>query len=168
MKCRWGRRDQVPPRAAGFTLIEAVIVVSIVFVLVAMSLPFVQGAIETYRMQSAVSSVTGAIRSTRYQAISDAVPYALVFSKAAGTYQVQWDPTNTGAFVIKPAADGTPLAPVPVAGSPTAGVNADTTFQFRPSGQVSATVGAMTMNVQYHGQTKTITVTPYGNITVTP
>jgi hypothetical protein len=119
-------------------------------------------------MQSAVSSITGAIRSTRYQAISDAVPYALAFSKTAGTYQVQWDPTNTGVFVVKPAPDGTPLPPVPVAGSPAASINADTTFQFRPSGQVSATAGAMTMNVQYHGQAKSITVTPYGNITITP
>jgi type IV pilus assembly protein PilA len=165
MKCRWIRRNRARSRAEGFTLIEISIVVAILLVLLVIAVPTVQGAIETYRMQGAVSNITGAIRSTRYQAISDAVPYTLAFSKAAGTYQVQWDPTNTGTFVAKTDANGTPLAPIPVA---PAFIGADTTFQFRPSGQVSAAVGAMTMSAQYHGQTKAITVTPYGNITVTP
>jgi hypothetical protein len=45
-------------------------------------------------------------------------------------------------------------------------MNQDTTLQFKPNGSVSATTGALTFQLTYQGMTKTITVSTYGNISV--
>jgi len=47
-------------------------------------------------------------------------------------------------------------------------LNQNTTLQFKPSGLVTATTGAMTMTLTYGPNTKTITVSNYGNVNVTP
>jgi hypothetical protein len=56
---------------------------------------------------------------------------------------------------------------IPITSSAVA-ISAATTLEFRPNGQVSATTGAMNFNMSYQGVTKTITVSTYGNVNVTP
>src|ERR1700674_8593 len=56
-------------RQRGFSIIEMVVVVAIVLIVTATSIPLVNSSIKFYQLQSAVASVTGVIRSTRFQAV---------------------------------------------------------------------------------------------------
>ncbi|HKV91953.1 MAG TPA: GspH/FimT family pseudopilin [Candidatus Angelobacter sp.] len=146
----------------GFTLIELVIVLVITVIMTAIAVPMLNNVMNNYRLRAAVSSVTGAIQSSRYQAISSGFAYQIVLKKTAGTFQVQSDPNHVGTF--SNVGNAIPLASssIPVV------LGADTTLQFRPSGLVAATVGNSTLTLAYGGKTETITVSSYGNIKVTP
>lgn len=138
------------------------VTVAIGIVVAAIAVPTVNYVMNTYRLRAAVSSVTGAIQTTRYQAIQAGYAYQVVLSKANNTFQVQSDPNRTGTFANVGSA-------TPVAGSGVPIVlGADTTLQFRPSGLVSATTGSTTITMTYGTKTETITVTSYGNVKVTP
>jgi Tfp pilus assembly protein FimT len=142
-----------------------VIVVAVGLVLAAIAVPVVQGSLQYFALRSAASSATGAIQATRYQAIFNGCPYQVVFSKANARYQVQGkiaDANGNCAAGFTDVGIETPLSGSPVT------LNQDTTLMFRPSGLTQATVGTMTMTLSYYGQTKTITVTGYGNTKVTP
>jgi Tfp pilus assembly protein FimT len=134
-------------------------------ILAAVAAPLLRNAMNFFNVRSAVSSVTGAIQSTRFQAIFHGCPYALAFSKAAMTYQVSaQQPSPTGC-----AAAFTNIgSAIPIANASSVTLNQDVTFQFRPGGLTQATVGAPTLVLDCHGSTETITVSTYGNITVTP
>ncbi|HKD83090.1 MAG TPA: GspH/FimT family pseudopilin [Candidatus Angelobacter sp.] len=146
----------------GFTLIELLVTVAIGIIVAAMAVPTVNYVLSTYRLRAAVSSVTGAIQTTRYQAIQAGYAYQVLFSQTNKTFQVQSDPNRTGTFAN--VGNAIPLAGtgVPVV------LGADTTLQFRPSGLVSATAGSTTITLTYGSKTETITVTSYGNVKVTP
>ena len=148
--------------ARGFTLLELLFVVLIATILTVIALPVLNNTMDAYRLRSAVSSVTGAIQTTRYQAISDGFPYQIVLKSASSTMQVQSDPGRTGLFTN--VGNAIPLASssIPVV------LGADTTLQFRPSGVVAATVGGQNLTLTYRGKTETITVSSYGTIKVTP
>ena len=146
----------------GFTLLELVFVVLIGIVITAMAIPLVNNVMGLYRLRSAVASVTGAIQTTRYQAISNGVPYQVAFSTANGTYQVQNDPNFSGNFVNVGAALPLGNTSLPVI------LGTSTTLRFRPSGIVTAPVGSTVLTLTYGGKTETITVSSYGNVKVTP
>jgi len=151
-----------PRRMGGFSIIELVIVIAIMSIVAAIAVPSIQSSVQLYRLRSAASSVQGVIQTTRYQAISSGYPFAVVFSKANSTYQVQSDPTNTNTF-------GNVGGTVPLSGSSAAAtIDQDATLQFRPSGLVIATTGTTTVQVSYYGNTETVQVSSYGNIKVTP
>jgi len=151
-----------PGSSRGFTLVEMIFVVGIVLLVAAMSIPTINKVMTTYRLRSAVASITGAIQTTRYQAISSGYPFQLVLSTTTSTFQVQSDPGLTGTFAN--VGNAVPLAnsSIPVT------LGAPTTLRFRPSGLVTAAVGATTLSLSYGGKTETITVSNYGNIKVTP
>ncbi|MGZ4829364.1 MAG: GspH/FimT family protein [Candidatus Angelobacter sp.] len=133
-----------------------------------MAVPLVSNVMGTYRLRSAVSSVTGVIQTARYQAISSGYAYQLVLNKTASTFQVQNDPNRTGTFTnyCVPAALS---CAIPLSNSAIPVVlGADTTLQFRPSGIVTATAGSTTLTLTYGGKVETITVSSYGNVKVTP
>lgn len=152
----------------GFSLIEMVLVTAILLITVVMALPLLNNIMSTYRLNSAVSSVTGFIQSARYQALSSGYGYQVVFNKAASTIQIQSDPNriNTYTNLCVPAAASCPI-PISGSGIPVV-LGADTTLQFRPSGIVTATTGSTTLTLAYGGKTETITVSSYGNVKVTP
>jgi prepilin-type N-terminal cleavage/methylation domain-containing protein len=153
---------ETPKPARGFSLIEMIFVVGIVLLMSVMAVPLVNNAMVIYRLRAAVSSVTGAIQTTRYQAISSGYPYQVVFNATANTLQVQSDPNFTGTFAN--VGNSIPLAgsSIPVV------LGTSTTLQFRPSGIVAATVGSTTLTLTYGAKTETITVSSYGNVKVTP
>lgn len=164
MTCHGFRRGRVPS-ARGFTLLEVLIVVAIVFVLAALSMPLVQNTFAYFRLRGAASSVTGAIQSTRYQALQNGYPYAVALNKAASIYQIQNDPTNAGLFVNVGNA-----IPLSGSGNPVA-LDADKSFTFRPSGRVFSPQADANGNTTLtltasNGKTATITVSRYGNINV--
>lgn len=155
-------------RTLGFSLIEMVLVVAVMLITAVIALPLLNNIMSTYRLRSAVSSVTGFIQSARYQALSSGYGYQVVLNKAASTIQIQSDPNriNTYTNLCVPAAASCPI-PLSGSGIPVV-LGADTTLQFRPSGIVTATAGSTTLTLAYGGKTETITVSSYGNVKVTP
>jgi type II secretory pathway pseudopilin PulG len=144
----------------GFSLAEITVVLAIGIILTAMAIPQVQSAIYNYRLRGAVSMATWAIQSTRYQALMEAYPYQVVFTSANGSYQIQNSPTANGTYTNVGTA-------VPLSGSVIA-LSADTTLNFKPNGSVLATAGALNFTLTYQGVCQKVTVTNYGNVSITP
>jgi len=141
-------------------MIELFVALTVSMVVMGFAIPVMRQSTARYRLSGAVSSVTGAIRATRYLALMKGYRYRLAISPTAKTYQLQNDPERDGSY----ANDGTA---VPITSSAVT-ISAATTLEFRPNGQVVATTGAMNLDVAYNGVTKTIAVSTYGNVTVTP
>ena len=154
-----------PSRSSrGFTTIELVVTIAIGLTVAAIAIPGVFSAVRYFQFRSAVASLTGAIQAARYQAIFKGCPYQLAINMAAYNYQVS-------AQASTPAGCNGVFAPVggvvPLSGSGIT-LGADTTLQFRPGGSVQAIVGAQTLTLNSHGNVETITVSNYGNVTVSP
>src|ERR1019366_3923878 len=81
---RRGRRQN--SSSAAYSLIELMLVVAIAMVLGAMAIPQARSAIASYELAAAVDSASGAIQTTRYQAIMHGYPYQVAFSSANKTF----------------------------------------------------------------------------------
>lgn len=156
--------------ADGFSIIELLIIVCLVMILAAIGIPTTRSAIATYQLDAAVDSVTGAIQSTRYQAIMHGYLYQVDFNSANNQIQVSSEVPPATAFSTVGAA-------VPISGSPvTLGVGTPSSnsaghaiLQFKGNGSVSVASGQpspLSLTVFYHGATKTITVSKYGSTTI--
>ena len=145
------------PRTSGFSMLEATLVMLVAMVLTAIAVPTVKSVVNNYRLNSAVAMAKWAIQSTRFQALSSGYPYQVAFTASTDSYQVQNLPSgstyaNVGGVV--------PLAAWPMT------FNQDTTINFKPNGMVTATVGSNSFTITYKGVTATLTVSNYGNVTV--
>jgi prepilin-type N-terminal cleavage/methylation domain-containing protein len=168
------RRNHLQGRASasGFTLIELLIVVAIGIVTTAIAVPVIQNSLRYYALRSAVSAVTGAIQSNRYNAIFHGCQYQVAFTASTNSYTVATtsDPAGSGTCL---AALGTPSAAIPLPGaSRGASLAANSTLVFYPSGKVTATLGpanpaTLTLNLSPL-PAETITVSNYGSVNVTP
>jgi len=152
--------SRVPRKESGFSMIEVIFVCMVTIILAAIAVPGVGSVVNYYHLQGAVASATWAVQSTRYQALMAGYPYQVVFSKANSTYQIQDLPTGAGTYANVGTA-------VPLSGQ-TIALNQDTTLRFSPNGSVSAPAGALTFTITFNGSTKSITVSTYGNVKVTP
>ena len=148
----------------GFSLLELTMTLAVGITLAAIAVPVVRSSIQYFRVRSAVSSVTGAIQSTRYRAIFDGCPYALSFDKTANTFQAASEASSGGSC----AAVFTNVGTAVPFGSKAVALNQNVTLQFKPSGYVQATTGTTTLILTYGSTTKTIAVSSYGNVNVTP
>ena len=133
----------------------------------AITVPSVQSFLYYYRLRSAVASVTWAIQSTRFQALEQGYPYQVTITGTSSgsafsspSYQIASEPVGTSSFTATATA-------VPLSGSPVV-LNAITVLQFKGNGSVSATTGSLSFTLTYQGNTKTVTVSNYGNVDVTP
>jgi type II secretion system protein H len=156
--------------AAGFSLLEAVIVMLVALVMAAMAIPAARSAIASYELDAAVDSVTGAIQSTRYQAIMRGYPYQVDVNGTTNQIQVSSE--------IPPATTYSAIAAaLPISSdSVTVGVGTANTsstghaiLQCKPNGAIliaSGQAATMSLTISYNGTTKTVTVSNYGSITV--
>lgn len=148
----------------GFSMVEIMMVLLVSMIVTGFAVPTIRSVLSLYRLRSAVSNVTWAVQSTRYQALMQGYPFQVTFSSPGGgaspIYQIASKPIGAGSF----SDVGTS---VPLSGSPVT-LSATTVLQFKPNGSVTATTGALNFNVAYSGITKTVTVSNYGNIAVTP
>jgi len=136
-------------------------VVAIGTVITTISVPMTKTALKAYHLNAAVSAVTGAIQSTRYQAIMHGYHYNITFDTASQSYQVgSKAPPATGFSNVGTAIPWCPTGDVTMSPS--------TTLEFFPGGTVTATTGSMSFSVSNGTTTKTITVSGVGNVTVTP
>ncbi len=151
-------------RSRGFSVLELVGVIAVALVMSAMAAPVIQSSLSTFRLRSAVASVTGAIQSTRYRAIFDGCPYQIAFSKAANTYQVSSTVTGAGCAAAFTNVGG----PVPFACTSQVALNQDVTLQFSPGGSLQVIAGSLAFNLNSQGSSnyKAITVSKYGSIKV--
>ena len=151
-------------RNRGYSLLELIGVIAIGMIMAAMSLPIIKSVLQTYRLQSAASTISGGIASTRYKAIVDGCPYAIAIKQASNTYQVST--TSTGGTCAAAFSNVGPA--IPFGYTTQIGLNQDTTFQFSPGGSVQVTSGAQSFTLSYIGTTnlKTVQVSSYGSVTV--
>jgi len=156
----------------GFTLLEMVIVLAIMVITTVIAVPVATSTMNSYYVNNAVTSLTGAVQTTRYQSISNGYPYALVINAAASTYQVQSDPTRSGTFAnVGNAIPFSSMVNI---------LSQNTTLVFRPGGAVCLNTsiacvcptnssGWCTMSITYRtNPTEVITVSPYGQTSVAP
>jgi Tfp pilus assembly protein FimT len=146
-------------------MLELCVAMAIVAVMTAIALPVVKSSLNAYKVSSAVASVTNAVQTTRYRAISTGYPFQVIFTAATSTYQIQSDPTDTGNF----ANVGNPIVFTPVLNM----MNQTTTLTFRPGGAVASPQalanGITPMTLTYSNATpELISVSAYGRINVTP
>jgi Tfp pilus assembly protein FimT len=145
-------------RTLGYSTVELIMAMLVGTILTAMAVPQARTILNNYRLQGAVANCTWAIQSTRYQALEQGYPYRVVFSASGRTYQIQNLPTGATSYVNVGTA-------VPISGVAVA-LNQDTTLQFKPNGSVTATTGSLTFQASYQGLTRTVTVSTYGDITI--
>lgn len=139
---------------------EIMIVILIGIIMTAIAIPEVQSVVYNYRLRGAISSATWAIQSTRYQALMEGYPFQVAFTATTNNYQIQSQVPPAAVFSNVGTA-------VPLSGSPIV-LSADTTLQFKPNGSVSAPVGALNFKITYQGICQKVTVTNYGNVSITP
>jgi len=149
---------------SGFSLLELTMTLAVGITLAALAVPAVKSSVQYFRVRSAVSSITGAIQSTRYRAIFDGCPYNISISSTGNTFQVASEAVSGGTC----ATTFTNVGGADPFGSPAVVLNQNVTLQFKPSGFVQATTGSTTFTLSYGSTTKTVTVSNYGNINVTP
>jgi prepilin-type N-terminal cleavage/methylation domain-containing protein len=171
MQNRGKARSRRHAASRGFSLIELVFVVLIGLVLSSMAVPVIQSSFRYFQLRSAVSSLTGAIQSTRYQAVFHGCSYKIVFTAATYNYQVSSEAPLAAAPTVCAAAFTNVGAAIPLTGNGIT-LNADATFTFSPSGAVTPGAGNAVAGIvltQTHIQSpETITVSNYGKVLVTP
>lgn len=148
------------------TVIELVVATAIIFVTFAFSLPVIQSTITSYHLTEASSAVSGAIQSTRYQAIMRGCPYTIAFAQNTGNYQIGAQ-SISGTPPACAATFSDVGAPLPWTTSGDVNLGASTTLQLNPNGTVVATVGSLVLTLTNGAGTKTITVSGVGNVTAT-
>jgi prepilin-type N-terminal cleavage/methylation domain-containing protein len=129
--------------AAGFSLIETVMVVAIAGVMLAISLPIATNIYQGYHLSAASSAIAGAVQSTRYQALMVGCLYTLTLTSGTTTYQV-----------AAQAVSGAPPA------CATAFTNVGGAIPWSTSGDISMNAGAATTSL-------VLTFSPNGTVTAT-
>ena len=156
------------PRAitSGFTMIEMSVVLLIAMIIAAMAVPVIRSSVNSYRLRSAVAAATWAIQSTRFQSLMESYPFQVTLQGDSSgnnpTYQIASEPP--GAVTFTNVGTAVPLSSSPV------NLSAATVVQFKPNGTVTVTQGgsaATSFQISYVGNSNTITISNYGNLSVT-
>jgi Tfp pilus assembly protein FimT len=150
-------------KCGGYTLTEALITLSIMLVVAAAAVPRINAAVASYRLNSAVASISGAIQGVRYRAIYQGCSSALALDKTTRTYQVSSkNGSGSCAASFSNVGGAVPFASTAIQ------LGQNTSLQFTPGGTVTAPVGSNTITLTDGTRTKTLQVSSYGNISVTP
>jgi Tfp pilus assembly protein FimT len=156
-----GHPQDLRRRVAGFTLVELLVVIFIAMLLAAFAIPTFQNALKTYRLSAAVSAATGAIQSTRFQAIMRGYQYQLTLTPSTLSYQVYNKvPPATTFSAVGSAVPITRLGDVTL--------DQTVTLTFNANGTVSPTAGNMPFSISNGIVTKAINVSGVGNVSVSP
>jgi len=79
-------------KSSGFTLIELMIVISIISILTAIAVPAVMNWLPNYRLKAAARDLYSNMQKAKLEAVKTNSDYAVIFDTAAGTYQILSDP----------------------------------------------------------------------------
>jgi Tfp pilus assembly protein FimT len=140
--------------------VELLITLLVIMIMAAAALPVAQSSLTQFRLKSAVTSLTGAIQSTRFQAISNGYQYKIALNNTNRTYQISSDPTGSGTFTNVGGAVPYGSTSVPV------NMGSDVVMQMSPSGKVTFVTGSSPLVFTLKNRTGTVTVSTYGNLSV--
>jgi type II secretory pathway pseudopilin PulG len=159
--------------SGGFTLLELLLVIAVGMILAAIAIPVIGNTMRIYAMRSATTSLTGAISSSRYQAIFHGCKSQVVITASSYSYQVQSEAPAYGGQACAAAFSNVGGA-IPLMGRGVA-LSSNITLTFSPGGSVisNPVASPITLTLTYPGFTttvpaETITVSNYGNVTVAP
>ena len=159
-------QSRLGDNSAGFTLVELLVVMAISVVACAFAVPNFQSTMTSYRLSAAASSISGAIQSTRYQAITGGCTFQLALTTSSQTYQVSANQI-TGS---PPACDTSSFTNVGGAvqwsTSPSITLNTSITYTFKPDGTVSTNVSGNQIQLSVNNLWKKITVSGAGYVTL--
>jgi Tfp pilus assembly protein FimT len=85
----------------GFSLLEAVIVVGLVAIIVAVSVPTLYRSYQSYRAQTAVERITMNLRFARLAAVEKRIFYRVVIDESNDTYQIQMNKAKDGTTWVR-------------------------------------------------------------------
>src|SRR5688500_1398759 len=152
-------------KAAGFALIETLIVVALVAVLAGISAAVVAGVLGRYNLTSAAQQVASTVRSARFQAVGRNARIRIVFNQAAGTYERETWNSVAAAWedVTLAGSDGTETRTLPDGVNFAVGVPAN--VEFGTDGR--ATAGAVIVVTNDDGtDDRTLTIATSGRVTL--
>jgi type II secretory pathway pseudopilin PulG len=171
------RRARPAVSSSGFTILELVMVLAIAMILLKISLPVINTSLHNMHLNSAASSLAGAIQSARYQAISTGCPININVSATPVngmlTYQVATEPISGTPPACGASFVNGGLIPYSSSDISVSSATPSATLQLNPSGTVG-TVGVSTPTnftialAQLNGaETKLVTVSGVGNVKIT-
>ncbi len=143
-------------KTCGFTLLETIIVLAIMTMFFAVSIPLFTKFTENAKLETATRSVVSALRTARVYAIANNIEYYVVFDK-------QTDPNRHMYFVsqdsINPVEKKDKL-PVGVSFGALPGGGATYNAGFKATGEFNTTLPDITITLTHTGgsDTKTITI----------
>ena len=156
----------------GYSLTELLTVVAIVGLVVLVSVPAFTQLMPQYRLRSAASDVTGALRMIRQKAITTRSDWKMTVDPVNERYSLS--EKNTAGTWIKIGSNGRPvigdapwwtaLSGVDVTGASTFEV----TMQRDGTAETAATIVLATSSSRVKWNRYTITVAASGNVTVVP
>lgn len=95
-----GRNTGFQQRSRGFSMLETLMVVLILAVLTAITLPFYNGSRSDSQMNGTVGSLASVLTQTRYAAIMNSQIYTVVLTVPANTYVVTNVTTSTAQTTV--------------------------------------------------------------------
>lgn len=102
--------DRVPAAAeAGMSLIEMIVVMTIIGLMAAIGLPSMQQWLDRYQVRTAATEIAAAIQLQRMRAVSQNRDFSIAFNSDAGTYAL-YDGDPDGGTMIEPQARSLPMA----------------------------------------------------------
>jgi prepilin-type N-terminal cleavage/methylation domain-containing protein len=90
------RQRLAPPATRGFTLTELMIVVSIMGLLLAVSVPGIQRYLRSWRLNGEASSMAMSMRAARSAAVNKNIDVVFVFDQSEGEYYYVEDANGDG------------------------------------------------------------------------
>lgn len=149
----------------GISLIEMLIVVTIILIITGMAIPAVLRTLEAYRLDSSASIITGKLQDARINAIKRNRQAWLAIDVAAGRMQAQTiDPAAPPAILNLGNPELLPRGVVFVA-PPTPGQIIFDSLG-RPTALPTPPPHSVVLRVVRSGQQKTVTITPTGRVRV--
>ena len=155
---------RTPSREAGFSMVEILVVVLIMGITLAASVPAFNRYLASNTLQNAGDVFAGRLRLARQTAVAQEVPQIVSWDTAAGTYTivsdtngdgiVQGGEPSLGPFTLP---DGIALANDP--GDPFAG----TTLTFNPNGGASQSGSVVLSNTKNGSMTLSV-LSPTGQV----
>lgn len=173
MEARWQAkyRHQVEPdsrrrawasstggnRQRGFSLLEALCVAAFALIISALVAPQIKRTVQLYRLSAATSIVMAKLSDARMNAIKRNRTVFLTINRTARTVQVQFTnggtTTNVGGALILP-------------GAVSFAATGPTSITYNSLGQLTTTAQTLTINGEQSGESKTITISATGRVTV--
>jgi|WetSurMetagenome_2_1015567.scaffolds.fasta_scaffold00121_34 prepilin-type N-terminal cleavage/methylation domain-containing protein len=150
----------------GFSLIELVIVISVIGILSVIAVPALRGYVDNRNLRTAASDLSAMFYQTKEQAVAESTEYRIVFTAGTdGNYQILRC-TNIGLPCGGFSAIRTIQFSSYGSGIVLSGVALGNPVQFEPRGTISTAIGSVNL-ANSRGSVATVSVSLTGRANVT-